>query len=580
MTKLIIRLWYLLNKKRKLQFIFLIFFMVIVSFAELISIGAIIPFIGIITSPDALLKNQYIAFLLEYFNIKTKDELLLPFTAIFIVSALVSGTFRVSLLWINTRLSFALGAELSVLVYTKSLYQDYIFHTNNNSSEIINGIINKTNTVIYNILMPILILISSFVLPSTMVVTMIAVDPISTISVFTTFGLAYYIIMIFFKKKLLQDSTLIANVSNYLIKNLQEGFGAIREIIIDNTQEYYCKEYHKADLKLRKAQGNGLFISGSPRFIMETIAIILIALAVFIMSKKGGDLINSLPILGALALGAQKLLPILQQSFSSWTAMQVGRISLIDVLELLETKISKDEEFSKDIITFNQSINLSGIFYKYNSARKWILNDISLEIKKGEKIGIIGETGSGKSTLIDIIIGLLKPNKGSIYIDSNKIDHKNQKNWRSRIANVPQNIFLLDVSIEENISLTDPNKIIDHKKVVKAAKAAAIHDTIMKLPQKYKTKVGEGGIRLSGGQKQRIGIARALYKDASIIVLDEATSALDTKTEKKVMESIDKINKNITLIIIAHRLSTLKNCDKIIELNGGKITKIKDQLES
>lgn len=554
--------------------------MVIVSFAELISIGAIIPFIGIITSPDALLKNQYIAFLLEYFNIKTKDELLLPFTAIFIVSALVSGTFRVSLLWINTRLSFALGAELSVLVYTKSLYQDYIFHTNNNSSEIINGIINKTNTVIYNILMPILILISSFLITSTIVVTMITVDPISTISVFTTFGLAYYIIMIFFKKKLLQDSTLIANVSNYLIKNLQEGFGAIREIIIDNTQEYYCKEYHKADLKLRKAQGNGLFISGSPRFIMETIAIILIALAVFIMSKKGGDLINSLPILGALALGAQKLLPILQQSFSSWTAMQVGRISLIDVLELLETKISKDEEFSKDIITFNQSINLSGIFYKYNSARKWILNDISLEIKKGEKIGIIGETGSGKSTLIDIIIGLLKPNKGSIYIDSNKIDHKNQKNWRSRIANVPQNIFLLDVSIEENISLTDPNKIIDHKKVVKAAKAAAIHDTIMKLPQKYKTKVGEGGIRLSGGQKQRIGIARALYKDASIIVLDEATSALDTKTEKKVMESIDKINKNITLIIIAHRLSTLKNCDKIIELNGGKITKIKDQLES
>jgi ATP-binding cassette subfamily B protein len=390
---------------------------------------------------------------------------------------------------------------------------------------------------------------------------------------FIGFGLCYLVVIRYTHNQLKQNSQIIADKSTLMIKSLQEGLGGIRDVLIDGTQQLYCQVYRNADLPLRRASGNNQFISLSPRYVMESIGMTLIAGIAYMMTQHQGSLMSAIPVLGVMALGAQKLLPALQQTYSSYTNIKGARTSFEDVLILLEQPLpSYVQQPQPTPIPFEQQIELRNLSFRYAKQAPWILKNINLILLKGSRIGFVGETGSGKSTLLDIIMGLLEPTEGNFVVDNEFINNENKRSWQAHIAHVPQTIYLSDSTIEENIAFGIPKDKIDHQQVVKAAQQAHIAEIVEQWQEGYQTFVGERGIRLSGGQRQRIGIARALYKKANVLIFDEATSALDNKTEQSVMEAIARLGRELTIFIIAHRQTTLKGCDQVVEIADKSIT--------
>jgi ABC-type multidrug transport system fused ATPase/permease subunit len=568
----LIRLWNHLDQKRKIQFGLFGILMIISSFAEILSLGALLPFLSLLTSPEKLFNNIHFKPIFNLLEIKNQHKLLFPLTTFFILSIIISGLIRLLVLWVQTRLSTSIAAELGMEVYKKTLYQPYIVHTSRNTSDIITGI-NKANGIAGHTIMPILIISSSLFIIITILTTLIFIDPLIAISSFIGFGVIYFVIMKYSNKSLLREGDIINTNSAKVIKSIQEGLGGIRDVIIDSNQKKYCDLYKNANYPLLKAHSKVQYISNSPRFVIEALGMILISMLAYILAMRNDGLIGAVPVLGVLVMGIQRLLPIFQQCFSSWATLKGSQASLNKILMYLDQKISQIyiENISTNKLRFNESIIAENISFNYNKESQKIFEDISFKIKKGTKIGIIGETGSGKSTLLDIIMGLISPTSGRILIDNIELNNSNLIQWQKHIAHVPQSIFLADTTIEENISFSSSQSEINMPKVKNAAKKAKIADTIDSWDTGYKTNVGERGVKLSGGQRQRLGIARAMYKEADLIVFDEATSALDSATEQEVMSQIDSFNDKLTVIIIAHRISTLKNCTTILELKDGKL---------
>jgi len=546
--------------------------MLLASFAEIVSIGAVLPFLSVITAPEQVYQYHAVADILKLLEITDSKQLVLSVTIGFVIAVLFAGIVRLTLLYVTTRLSFATGADLSIDIYRRTLYQEYAVHVARNSSEVINGVITKTNGAV-DIIRSVLIFISSMILIISIMTALFAVDITVALTAFIGFGLLYWIVIHYTRQQLQENSECISGQSTQMIKSLQEGLGGIRDVLIDGTQQFYCKLYQSADLPLRKASGNNVFIGGSPRYVMEAIGMTLIAGLAYVMSLREGGMSTAIPVLGTLALGAQRLLPALQQAYSSYSSIKGSQSSFNDVINLLEQPLPNyvNQPLAQPI-PFKKEIVLDSISFRYTEETPWILKDINLKLTKGKRIGFIGVTGSGKSTLLDIIMGLLPPTEGRLSIDGQPITSNNRRSWQAHIAHVPQNIYLSDSTIEENIAFGIAQENINHEQVIKAAKQAQIAELIDDWPEQYQTFVGERGIRLSGGQRQRIGIARALYKQANVLIFDEATSALDNETEQAVMEAIEGLGRDLTILIIAHRLTTLKGCDQIIELTAEGIS--------
>lgn len=560
---------------RKRALVVLLLVTIFTSIAELVSIGTLLPFLGALTEPEKIFSHKLAQPIIWALNLSRAEDLLLPITVLFICAAIISATARVILLWLQTRMGHAIGADLSIAIYERTLYQPYQTHLSRNSSQVIAGIAAKVNTVIYNILLPLLTLISSILLLTVLLVALIVIDPWVALLAFGGFGSVYFLITLVVRKHLSINSNTISKNNDLVIKALQEGLGGIRDVLIDGTQKTYCAIYRSADVSLRRAQAVNQVLSNTPRFIIEAIGISLIALLAYGLSSRAAGFAQAIPTLGALALGAQRLLPVMQQFYQSWSSLKSGRDSLNDVLELISQPMPEDlNESALRPIKFEGSIRLKNIDFRYPGHNLLALSNISLEIRKGARVGIVGKTGSGKSTLLDIIMGLLTPTSGTLEVDGTRITARNNRAWQAHIAHVPQVIFLADVSIAENIAFGVPVEKIDMHQVVRAAEKAQISQTIESWKEKYQTLVGERGVRLSGGQRQRIGIARALYKRADVIVFDEATSALDNATESEVMKSINAISDDVTVIIVAHRLSTLHSCDTVYEISDGKIVSV------
>jgi ATP-binding cassette subfamily B protein len=433
---------------------------------------------------------------------------------------------------------------------------------------------NKTTHVIHIINMCLTIISSVFILIAILIALM-TIDPVVTLLAAGGFGLIYLFIIRITYAKVASNSERIARESTNVIKTLQEGLGGIRDVLIDGTQNEYCEMYRRCDLPLRVAQGSNAFIGSSPRFGMEALGLAFIAALAYFLTQQADGVAKAMPIIGALALGAQRLLPILQQTYSAWTGIQSGRASLKDSLELLDQSLPADEYLAiSDPIPFTRELTLKQISFRYTPAAPLVLREIDLSIQKGSRVGFIGTTGSGKSTLLDLVMGLLQPSEGALAVDDQIIDLSRSHAWQKHIAHVPQAIFLADTTIEENIAFGVPKEKIQRTRIEQVARQAQIADTIHAWPKQYETMVGERGVRLSGGQRQRIGIARALYKQADVIIFDEATSALDNITEAAVMSSIDGLARDLTLLIVAHRVSTLKKCDLIVELTNGAISRV------
>ena len=571
-TTLLKHLWHHISPRRRGQFGLLLVLMLLASFAEILSIGAVLPFLGVLTVPERVFEHAAAQPIIQALGLTMPAQLLLPLTIAFAVAALIAGAMRLLMLWASTRLSFATGADLSISIYRRTLYQPYAVHCARNSSEVINGISSKANGVIYSIIVPALTLISSSVMLIAILIALLAVEPVIALAAFGGFGLIYAFIIRLTRKQLLADSQRIARESSHVIKSLQEGLGGIRDVLIDGSQATYCHIYRNADLPLRRAQGNNLFTSSSPRYGMEALGMMLIAALAYSLAQQTDGIAKAIPILGALALGAQRLLPVLQQAYGSWTQINGGQASLQDTLELLDQPLPDyADQPAAQPLPFKHNISLKQLAFRYSPQTPYVLKQLNLTIAKGSRVGFIGTTGSGKSTLLDIVMSLLQPTDGTLEIDGQPVTPGNHRAWQAHIAHVPQAIFLADSTIEENIAFGVPYNLIDHERVRQAAQQAQIADIIETWPRQYKTFVGERGIRLSGGQRQRIGIARALYKRADVIIFDEATSALDNETELAVMQAIEGLSEDLTVLIIAHRLSTLRNCTQIVELSDGGI---------
>ncbi len=546
--------------------------MLIASFAEVISIGAVLPFLGVLVAPEHIFENPIMNFIAQSWEIASANQMAFLLTIAFALAAVISGIIRIVLLWLNSKLAFATGSDLSIEVYRRSLYQSYQLHMSRNSSDLISTITNKVNGVVFGVLLPLVTLVSSIVLLLAISIALIVIDPIVALISGVTFGLSYAFITWITRQRLRLNSHRIAKEQTQVIKALQEGLGGIRDVLLDGTQHFYCNIYRKADHPLKLAQANNIFIGGCPRPAIEALGMVLIAIFAYSLSSKPGGVASSLPVLGALALGTQRLLPLLQQIYSSWASITGNQFSLEDTLKLLDQPLEKYLPIdSKTQFHFERDIQFTGVNFRYSDNSPFVLENFNLSIPKGSRVGFVGVTGSGKSTAFDILMGLLTPTKGYIVVDGQPLNKIHLRSWQQTIAHVPQNIFIADATLAENIAFGIAPDDIDFDRVRLAAQKAQIDDFIQKLPEGYKAVAGERGVRLSGGQKQRIGIARALYKQASVILFDEATSALDNLTEKSVMDSIEGFNRDVTIILIAHRLSTIRHCDIIVELAHGHV---------
>lgn len=567
---LFVQLWRHVGLKRQRQFLLLFCLMLLSAFAEVVSLGAIVPFIGILTAPEQVFAYPGVAEVALSFGLDSAAQLLLPITVVFVLAAVVAGGLRITLLWMSTRLAFGCGADLSLGIYRRSLYQPYSVHISRNSSEVISGITNKVANAV-NILSQLLTLTSSVVLMIAIILALFAVDARIALMSSVTFGGAYLLISFLTRRKLTKNSHRIADGQTQVVKALQEGLGGIRDVLLDGTQSVYCSVFNKANQQLRHAQGNNVFIGGSPRFVMESLGMVLIAAIAYGLSRQPGGITTGLPVLGALALGAQRLLPAFQQAYNAWATIRGSQASLHATVGLLNQPVSDALMQPLPKMRFANLIQLENVRFRYSPEEPWVLDGLSLTIRKGERVAFVGTTGSGKSTTLDLLMGLIDPVEGRFLVDGNSLSTNQVRAWQRTIAHVPQSIFLADATISQNIALGRAPADINMERVRRSAEQAHIAEFITAQQQGYDVMVGERGVRLSGGQRQRIGIARALYKEADVLMLDEATSALDSTTEESVMGAIEGLNRDLTVLIVAHRLTTVRTCDVIVELDNGRV---------
>ncbi len=563
-----IRLWEHIPQVRRKKLGLLIFLVLVASFAEVVSIGAMLPFLTTLTNPTNLANQFKFIFFAELINSYSQNDILIIISVAFCFASIIAGLLRLTSLWFMTKLSFSMGSDLSVNIYNRTLSQPFSIHCTRNSSEVINTISTKTNAVIYTVIVPFLTFISSCIMLVIIVFGLGYINFVATIIAFLGFGSIYLIIVRLTRRRLSMDSSIMAEQSSRVIQILQEGLGGIRDILLDGNQQYYCEIYRDADKSLRIAQARNLFIGASPRFIVEPLGIIVIVAVAIYFSRTDPGVTASVPMLGCLALGAQRMLPLLQQAFGSWVSIKGGSASMCNVLEMLEQPYPQPSNDNIELVSFENCISLMELSFRYTNQTKWILNKINLSIPKGAKVGIIGISGGGKSTFLDLMMGLQLPLFGVIKVDGVEITQLNMRAWQKRIAHVPQVVYLSDSTIAENIAFGIPKEKIDYEKVKLVAGKAQLTSTIESIEGHYEAKVGERGNMLSGGQRQRIGIARALYKGADVLFFDEATSALDGQTENEVMGAIQNLGDQFTIFIVAHRISTLINCSKIIEVTN------------
>ena len=544
------------------------------SLAELLSLGGVIPFLAVINNPDALKSNQYAASIAELFDITESSQLIVYAAALFASATFVAALLRLLNIWVNCRLAASIGLDLSCKVYQVILNQSYTFYARTNSSKLIKAITLQINDVIVGINSGLQIITTSLIAFS-LIIGILIIDIHAAIAAAIVLGGAYLCVGLSIRRRLLFNGKKITDASIKQLQSLQEGIGSIRDVILDGNQDYYLRDYRRYDRPQRFLGAINNFLSASPRFIIETVAtLFLVSLAVSIVVHRGSQT-SVIPLIGAMALGAQRLLPCLQQSYSCWADLKILNASMTSIVNILTLPAPQKSINQGRPLKVNKSIQLKHIFFRYEADSRFIINDLSLAIQPGQCMGLVGITGSGKSTLVDLFMTLLEPSSGQLLVDNFDIFDKNNidllNSWRSSIAHVPQSIYLIDGTVSENIAFGIPRDLIDMTRVEAAARIAQISGFIDSLADGYDTIVGEDGFMLSGGQRQRIGIARALYKRSKILILDEATSALDSATEMNVINSIKSQTSDRTVIMIAHRLSTLENCDFVAWLKDGTI---------
>ena len=542
--------------------------------AELVSLGAVLPFLAVLSDPERLWQQPLVQALAGRVGFTEASELLLPATLAFAVAAVLAAVVRLANLWLNGRLAAAVGSDLSCEAYRRTLYQPYGVHVQRNSAAVITGTTTQIARTV-QALTSLLQLVTAAVVAVGLLAGLLLIDWEVALWAAALFGSVYGLLAVTSRKELQRNSQRIGAAAKQQIKALQEGLGAIRDVLLDGNQGTYVAIYRQADRPQRQLQAKNQFLGTFPRYALEALGMVAIALlgGLLVMQQGAGGAV--IPLLGALALGAQRLLPALQQVYGGWSSLKGFNADLAGVLAMLNQPLPPQVRVAEPL-PLREGIRLEGVHFRYGPEQPEVLRGLDLEIRRGERIGLIGSTGSGKSTTVDLLMGLLAPTAGRVLVDGIDLHDPAHSErlaaWRAAIAHVPQSIYLADSSIAENIAFGVPRHEIDLARVKQAAAQAQIASFIESSPEGYGSFVGERGIRLSGGQRQRIGIARAFYKQARVLVFDEATSALDTGTEEAVMEAVEGLIKQLTVVMIAHRLSTVQRCDRVIRLAQGAVS--------
>lgn len=545
------------------------------SAADVFTIGIIVPFISILIAPDDVLQIDLLRTIFSLLGAQTSQDILVLITVLFCSAVVLAGTIRILLTYLQYRVAFSLGAELSSIIFRRTLYQPYTLHLVRNSSSIVSGITIKSTALIFSAIYPVVIITSSLITVFAVFGSLLYISPGSALICLFGGAAVYFFVARTSFSILSRDGTVVNQLSSQVVKMIQEAIGSIRHIITDGTQELYSSRYQALETSLKDSMARIQLVSTLPRFLIESVGIVLVAVVALYLASLDGGVGETIPILGALALGAQRMLPVIQQAYSNWSALVSGRATVSETLALLEQDAPVTQARGSLVaVPFRESIELRNVSFSYKNSGSLVLDKVHVRIQKGAKVGVFGESGSGKSTLLDIVNGLLTPTEGNLLVDGRIVDQSNVNGWRSHLAHVPQAVYLQDATVRENIALGHPQELIDMPRVIEAATRAQIATAIDAFPLGYETRVGERGVMLSGGQCQRLALARAFYKGASVLILDEATNALDTAMEEKVIEHLRSLGGEVTVLMVTHRLSTLKHCSLLIEIESGRVKNV------
>ena len=569
-------IWQRLNTiflKSELKSVILLFFgLILVGLFEVAGVSSIAPFIAVIASPDIIHENKYLE-LAYQFSGASSDNIFIVYVGIFSISVLfIANSINAFMVWKINYFSYLQTHRVSVRLLRGYLHRPYSFYLDKNTSELSKNILHEINRSIGGTVLPTLNALSKLIVTIFIFVLLVYIDPI--IALFTTIllGASYWLIYRFVRNKLHHIGAESNKLNFQMYKTTNEGMLGIKDIKLRGVEEDFVGRFNNPSQRFGTYLAQKTVMALLPRYLLEVVAFSgIISMMIFFVST-GYSTAEILPIISLYAMAGFRLLPAVQQIYSSITLVKFNLPALENLYYDLSKAPDRPLEFnSQKPLVLSKGLEVNDLSYSYSNSESLVLNKINLKINVNTTVGIVGSTGSGKTTLVDLLLGLLSPNSGSISIDGIQVNEQNIRAWQQIVGYVPQSIHLNDDTIESNIAFAVPTSQIDKKLIKKAAKMANLDSFVSSLPEKYNAIVGERGIRLSGGQKQRIGIARALYHNPSVIFLDEATSSLDGITENVIMDAIQNLSHKKTIIMVAHRLSTLKECDVIHMMHNGKI---------
>ena len=562
----------LLLPAERAQAFFLTAWVLIVALIDVIGIASIMPFIGVLSNPELVQTNEHLAKLYEFSGCESSHDFLFLLGTIVFLLLLISLSLKAFTLYVQTRFTLRLEYSLGRRLLSGYLNQPYEWFLNQNSSELGKSIIAEVYNVVKGGFTPMMTIATQSVMTIAVLALLLFVNPFLSLIVFITLTGSYFLIYKLLKNTLgsMGQSRFDAHKERY--SSINEVFGGIKDVKLGGLEDIYLEKFAKPSLVYSKSNAASQVISTMPRFALEAVTFGGILLMILYMMKANDGLEKVLPIIALYALAGYRLMPALQQIYEGFSKLKFST----PAVKKLHNDLTKLKEFTSysegHALSLSKYIQLENIIFSYPQTEKRTIDNVSLTIPAYKTIGFVGSTGSGKSTIVDIILGLLASYQGEVTVDNKILSSSNRQAWQKNIGYVPQHIYLSDDTIRANIAFNEKTNDIDEAAVIRAAKIANLHEFVSKdLPNSYNTFVGERGVRLSGGQIQRIGIARALYHRPSLLVLDEATSALDNITERAVMDAVNSIHEQITIIIIAHRLSTLRKCNKIYFIEEGKI---------
>lgn len=569
------KILYLLTPNERKRGYLLLVLISIMALLDMIGVASILPFMAVLTNPNIIETNTFLNDIFQIskiFGVENNQQFLFSLGVFVFVLLITSLIFKAFTFYFQVRFVQMRQYSISKRLVESYLHQPYSWFLSRHSADLGKNILTEVAIVVGSGIKPLLELIAKGMVAIALITLLVLADPKLTLIVGLSLGTAYALIYKFTRSNLAKigKETFKSNQSRFVA--ISEAFGASKEVKVGRLEKIYIDRYSKPAKTLARHQASSALISQLPRFGLEATAFGGIMLMILYLMAQRGGISNALPIISLYVFAGYRLMPAIQNIYASLTKLSFVRASLDALTNDIKNLSPLISNQVGDVISLNKTITLKNIHYNYPNTSRTALKNININIPAKTTVGLVGSTGSGKTTTVDIILGLLEAQKGTLEVDGKIITKKNSRAWQRSIGYVPQHIYLADDTIAANIAFGVNPIDINQDTIEKASKIANLHEFVTEeLPQKYQTTIGERGVRLSGGQRQRIGVARALYHNPPLLVLDEATSALDNQTEQAVMEAVNNLNKDITIILIAHRLNTVKNCSTIFKLEKGEL---------